>query len=152
MCCILLSLANLLWGTHMNFLPLQVKVCRRRLYTRRNFNVVAHPTVCRQSRIKVIERSVPLWHLQCFIFFFAFNENAMAGSGHCNITMICACCDLNITLLFGAPSKFSHVELTTAASVLSCMQAVTLASQGIQASPAFSKCWAVHKSKVQSVR
>lgn len=42
---------------------------------------------------------------------------AMVGCGHCNITMICACCDLNITLdlLFGALSTFPHVALTAAA-------------------------------------
>lgn len=53
----------------------------------------------------------------------------MVDSGHCNITMISACCDLNITLLFGAPSKFSHVALTTAASVFGRTQAVTLAAR-----------------------
>ncbi len=53
----------------------------------------------------------------------------MVGSGHCNTTMICACCALNITLLFVAQSKFSHVALMTAASVFSCTQAVTLAAR-----------------------
>lgn len=43
--------------------------------------------------------------------------------------MICARCDLNITLLFGALSEFPHAALTTAASVSSRTQAVTLAAR-----------------------
>lgn len=60
--------------------------------------------------------SAPLTFAQPYSFL-AFSENVMVGCGHCNITMIRARCDLNITvnLLFGALSTFSHVALSTAA-------------------------------------
>lgn len=60
----------------------------------------------------------------------------MVGSGHCNITMICACCDLTIPLPFVSRSNFSHVVLTTAASVLCRTQAATLAARASTQSPA----------------
>lgn len=60
----------------------------------------------------------------------------MVSSGHCNITMICACCDLNIPLPFVSLNNFSHVVLTTAASVLCRTQAATLAARASTQSPA----------------
>lgn len=63
-----------------------------------------------------IELSAPLTFAQPYSFL-ALREKAMVGCRHCNITMICTCCDLNITPdpLFGALTTFSHVALTAAA-------------------------------------
>lgn len=88
-----------------------------------------------------------------FIFFFkVFNENAMVGSGHCNITMIRARCDLNILLPFASLGNVPHAAPTTAAWALSCTLAVTLAARGHPNKPCcgFSKCEATHKSKAHT--
>lgn len=53
----------------------------------------------------------------------------MVGSGHCNITMIRARCDLNILLPFAPLSNVPHAAPTTAARALSCTLAVTLAAR-----------------------
>lgn len=76
-----LSLASLLWCTHVTFFfllsALSITSCRSRcsegtLAEGGMFNVAARPAVCRRSWIKVREHSVPLWHLQWFVFLFFF--------------------------------------------------------------------------------